>query len=41
MHDGGERMIVYINDNPACTSEAAYADEGDTPKIGTIRGMSH
>jgi hypothetical protein len=38
MHDGGERMMLYINDKLVCTSNAIY--KKDTRDAGTIDGMS-
>lgn len=40
MHDGGEAMVLYINDKEICTSKADYGSGAAGEDSSTIRSMS-
>ena len=35
MHDGGSKMILYLNDYEVCSSNATYGGDGATATSGT------
>lgn len=39
MHDGGSKMVLYINNKEVCTSQATYGKGGDN-NDQTIVGLS-
>jgi hypothetical protein len=34
MHDGGSKLILYLNDYQVCSSNATYGGDGATTAVG-------